>query len=73
MGAVALDRLPEGVVVEVKIKLHASGAMSVEGPMHDKPFLLAMLANAADAVRNHGKNGNLIVPAHDVDVGAQRV
>lgn len=61
-----LDLAPE-VTVSLTVKLHANGALSVEGPVHDKKFCLAMLANAADAVRNHGKPG-IVVPSKDVQV-----
>jgi hypothetical protein len=63
------DGLPDGVVVEIKVCVHASGAMSVHGPIDDKPWMLAALANAMDAVRNHGKPASaLIVPGKDVSL-----
>ena len=61
-----LDRLPTDVVVEIKVCVHANGALSVQGPIEDKPWMIAALQNAIDAVRNHGKPGELIVPPKDV-------
>lgn len=58
------------VVAEFTITIHASGAMAVRGPIEQKEWALAVLANAADAVRNHHarREGGLIVPGKDVDV-----
>ena len=63
-----LDGLPADVVVEIKVCVHANGALSVQGPIDDKPWCIAALHNAIDAVRNHGKPGPLIVPAKDVSI-----
>lgn len=63
--------LPPAVKVAVTVTLHENGALSVEGPVHDKAFCVAMLENAIDAVRGHGRAG-LVVPSHDVQVPAQR-
>lgn len=67
-----LDQVTGSQKVSLTVTLHENGALSVEGPIHDKKFCLAMLANAADAVRNHGKPG-LVVPARDVQVPDQKV
>lgn len=64
--------LPPHVTVSLTVKLHENGALSVEGPVHDKSFCIAMLQNAVDAVRNHHKPG-LVVPAHDVQLPEQKV
>ena len=61
-----IDRLPTDVVVTVTINVHANGALSVTGPIHDKPWMLAVLANAADAVRGHSGEKKIVVPEHDV-------
>lgn len=63
-----IDRLPTDVVVTVTINCHANGALSVHGPIHDKPWMLAVLANAADAVRGHSGNPQIVVPEHDVSL-----
>lgn len=63
-----LDGLPDGVVVEIKVCVHANGALSVQGPINDKPWMLAALGNAVDAVRNHGRPGAIIVPQKDVSL-----
>lgn len=64
--------LPPQVTVSLTVKLHENGALSVEGPVHDKAFCLAMLQNAIDAVRNHNKPG-LVVPPKDVQLPEQKV
>jgi hypothetical protein len=66
-----LDSLPDDMVVEVKLTLYASGALKVEGPMDDKPFMLAMIDHARDAIKNHGlpQKSNLIIPPKDVSLG----
>ena len=63
-----LDRLPVDVVVEIKVCVHANGALSVQGPIDDKPWMIAALTNAIDAVRNHSRPGEIIVPAKDVSL-----
>jgi hypothetical protein len=63
-----LDALPAGVVVELRVCVHADGALSVKGPIDDKAWCIAALSNAIDAVRNHGSPGALIVPAKDVSL-----
>lgn len=62
--------IPEAAAISLTVTLHANGALSVEGPVHDKKFCIAMLQNAVDAVRNHGKPG-IVVPSKDVGVPAQ--
>ena len=67
-GAGVLDENSHGagaVVMTLTIRVHASGALSVEGPISDKAYALALLDNAKDAVRNH-RYGGLIVPGKDV-------
>ena len=62
---------PDGdkVAVQITIKVHASGALSVEGPLDEREWMLAALDNAKDAVRNHRRNAPIIVPAKDVSLG----
>lgn len=62
-----LDALPSDVVVEIRVCVHADGALAVHGPIEDKAWTIAALSNAIDAVRNHSKGG-LIVPAKDVSL-----
>lgn len=59
--------IPEAAAIKLIVTLHGNGALSVEGPVHDKKFCLALLDHAKDAVRNHGKPG-LVVPAKDVQL-----
>jgi hypothetical protein len=61
------DVNPQRPIIEVVIKLHPDGGLSVEGPLHDKLFMLAMIDNARDAVKNHGIKP-ILVPSHDVRV-----
>lgn len=66
-----LDGLPEGVQIRVTIDIHANGAMSVAGPIHDKEWMLALLDNAKDAVRNHHmpkSQQGIVIPDRDVAV-----
>lgn len=60
--------LQQGQTIALKITLHTNGALSVEGPIHDKAFCLAMLENAKDAVRNHGMPKGIHVPSRDVSI-----
>lgn len=64
-----LDGLGMGAAVTVKITLHDNGALSIEGPIHDQAWMMALMDNVKDAVRNHhmpkSKSG-LIVPDRDV-------
>ena len=50
------------------ITIHENGAMSVEGPIDDKVYTLAVLENAKDAVRNHRSPSmvDIVVPSKDV-------
>jgi hypothetical protein len=55
----------------VTIKLWSDGAMSVEGPVEDTAFCLAILENAKDAVRNHKvrrQDRPIVIPNYDVSV-----
>lgn len=66
-----IEDMPMGAAVKVTITLHNNGALSVEGPIHDQRWMIAVLENAMDAVRNHhmpkSKPG-LIIPDRDVVV-----
>lgn len=54
------------VAVQITITVHASGALSVNGPLGDKAWCLAALEQAKDAVKNW-RAGGLIIPGNDVD------
>lgn len=58
------------VAVQIIITVWDDGAMSVEGPLGDKPWLLAVLDNAKDSVRNHRdpRNVDIVVPSQDVSL-----
>ena len=57
------------VVAEINLRLRRNGAMSVEGHIGDRNFVLAMLDNARDAVlRQIPPTGSLVIPGRDVEV-----
>lgn len=66
------DSLVPGERIQIVITLHTNGALSVEGPVHDKRFCLAMLDNAIQAVKGYGQRPELVVPEHDVEVPTLR-
>lgn len=70
---------PLRVAVELRIRLHVGGALSVEGPMGDKAFCKRMLEEAWDAIRRqHGaerlltpspvEETRLVIPEQDVEM-----
>lgn len=70
---VARDEDVSPVVAQVKVALHANGAMSIAGPQDDV-WTLAALENAADAVRARVKRTDestkVVVPERDVAMPA---
>jgi hypothetical protein len=65
------DKHADGMQVTgvLTIKLWSNGAMSVEGPIEDTTFCLAILENAKDAVRNHkSRRADIVIPGRDVSV-----
>lgn len=59
------------VTVALTIRLHANGALSVEGPTGDKEFCRKLLDEALNAINRQPSRGALIVPGHDVDSRAR--
>lgn len=57
-----------GVTVDLHIRLHENGAMSISGPTGDMDFCLQLLEHAKDAIRRQAKPRELIVPAKDLDL-----
>ena len=53
-------------VARIEITARRSGALSVGGDINDLAYALALLANAADAVRNHHSRRPILIPARDV-------
>lgn len=50
------------------IRIQESGALSVEGPIENREWCIAVLENAKDAIRNHHlRKDTIIVPGTDVD------
>jgi hypothetical protein len=73
LGGGVLDEDSHGageLVAKFVIKAHASGALSIEGPIENREWALAVLENAKDAINNHHARRamGLIVPAKDVSV-----
>jgi hypothetical protein len=56
------------VVSRVTITCYEDGSLQVEGPIDQKEYTLAVLANAADSVRNHRLAGALLIPGKDVSL-----
>lgn len=58
------------IQAQFKITIWDDGSLSVEGPIDDKVFALAVLENAKDAVRNHRQPNmvDIVVPGYDVSV-----
>ncbi len=63
----ALDGI-DRVQARFVVTIYENGAMSVEGPLDDKVFALAVLENAKDAVRNHRdpRQVDIVIPKKDV-------
>ena len=59
----------ETIATELRITLHASGALSVSGPIDNLEWALAVLENARDAVMGyHSRKAALMIPAKDVRI-----
>lgn len=64
-----LEPSGDAVAIEIVIRVHASGAMSVAGPVEDREWMLAALDHAKDAVRNHHRPKNeIVIPGRDTDL-----
>lgn len=59
------------VTLTLTVRLHANGAMSVEGPTGDKEFCRRLLDEAWHAINRQPSRGPLIIPGHDVDARAK--
>lgn len=72
-----LDRLarlaedPLAVTVELHIKLHNNGAMSVSAPIGDPAFCKQLLEEAWEAIKRQTQAGVVVVPGRDVDAKAR--
>lgn len=57
------------VTVDLHIRLHRNGAMSVSAPIGDKVLCFQMLDHARDAIKRQGRERpGIIVPGKDVAV-----
>jgi len=72
VSAKIADRLASGQKLQASwtIKIWDDGALSIEGPIDDKVFVLAVLENAKDAVRNHRdpRMVDIIIPGKDISL-----
>lgn len=59
------------VTLTLTVRLHANGAMSVEGPTGDKAFCRKLLDEAWHAINRQPSRGALIIPGYDVDSKAK--
>lgn len=55
------------VAITLTITLHASGALSVSGPVQDKKLCMVLLDNARDALKRQADLG-IVVPAYDTGI-----
>ena len=57
----------DAVAVEIVIRVMASGAMQITGPMNDSLWMLAALDHAKDAIKNQRKpKTEIVIPSKDV-------
>lgn len=70
----ARDMPPLAVTVSLTIRLHQNGAMSIEGPVHDKEFCRKILEEALATInRQTREKSALVVPGRDVEVQAKEL
>lgn len=66
------DRFANGDKIQAQfiIKIWDNGSLSIEGPIEDKIFALAVLENAKDAVKNHRRPDmvDIFIPSKDVSL-----
>lgn len=59
----------DAVAAQLVIRLHASGQLTIEGPIADRQWCLDVLAAASDYIRNSAtKQPQIVVPEKDVDL-----
>lgn len=57
------------VTMEMQIRVHANGALSVSIPVDDEDYCLAMLRHAEDAIRRQSAaRREIVVPGKDVSL-----
>lgn len=57
-----------GVVVDLHIRLHANGALSVSAPLGDKNLCLQLLDHARDSITRQSNPRKLVIPGKDTDL-----
>ena len=72
MSSKIADRHASGENIQARftITIWDDGSLSIEGPIDDKVFTIAVLENAKDAVRNHrsASSVDIIVPNYDISL-----
>lgn len=58
----------DDVVAFITVRLHAGGAVSVQGHLGDAAFAQRLLDHAKDAIGRQFPKGRLVIPGRDVDV-----
>ena len=64
----AVPPTQDDTIAFVTIRLHAGGAISVQGHISDKRMALQLLDHARDAITRQVSDNRIIVPNRDVDV-----
>lgn len=68
-----LPSAPLSSVVEISIRYHDNGALSVGGNIKDKKFALQLLEHAKDAIlREVAEPNEIVIPNKDVSVTPDR-
>ena len=70
MKRIASSTGTDNIQARFVITIHENGALSVEGPIDDKLFALAVMENAKDAIRNHRdpRQVDIVIPGKDISL-----
>lgn len=70
MDRIARKNGTDAVQARYVITIHENGALSIEGPIANKEYTIAVLENAKDAVRNHRdpRQVDIVVPGKDIAI-----
>ena len=68
-----IDNLPGNISYQIAVSIHADGAMSIAGPIHDTQWCIAVLEQALSELRSRHvrfsikeKDAQLVVPERDL-------
>ncbi len=57
------------VTAELRIRMHSDGGLSIEGPLADKAWCLAVLDHAASSIRGSRSTANaILLPTNGVSL-----